>query len=122
MPCSAVLRVEEEIELFEADLEAMGCGEGRAKVCSLLTDLCIPPKCWTLTCPACGLGAHSPMKAVELGATGTQQHGGACCGRVECLSPPPQQLTLPAVSALRARCRRARRSWTASSSATAGTS
>ena len=44
MPCSAVLRLEEEIELFEADLEAMGCGEGRAKVCSLSTGVWTPPK------------------------------------------------------------------------------
>lgn len=32
LPRSAVSRLDEQIELFEADLEAMGCGEGRAKV------------------------------------------------------------------------------------------
>ena len=57
MPCSAVLRLEEEIELFEADLEAMGCGEGRAKVCGLRAGHLHGFQVLELNCHRCG-GSH----------------------------------------------------------------
>ncbi len=70
--CSAVLRLEEEIELFEADLEAMGCGEGRAKVRSHLRGAYIPPQVSEALMP-CGWRAQytcpTEQSAVCLRAT-----------------------------------------------------